>query len=66
MGPHGGWVLCDFGSASSRHGVLDSARDIALEEEVGLRVPWGCCWQAGALFWARCWQAAELLVALLP
>lgn len=34
LGPHGGWVLCDFGSASSRHGVLDSARDIALEEEV--------------------------------
>lgn len=34
LGPHGGWVLCDFGSASGRHGVLESAHDIALEEEV--------------------------------
>ncbi|PRW33784.1 putative serine threonine- kinase [Chlorella sorokiniana] len=34
LGAHGGWVLCDFGSASGRHGVLESARDIALEEEV--------------------------------
>ena len=32
--PSGRWVLCDFGSCSSRHGVLQSARDIALEEEV--------------------------------
>lgn len=33
-GPSGRWVLCDFGSCSARHGVLQSARDIALEEEV--------------------------------
>ncbi len=32
--PSGRWVLCDFGSCSARHGVLESARDIALEEEV--------------------------------
>lgn len=40
LGPNGSWVLCDFGSASSRHGVLESARDIALEEEV--RRPCAC------------------------
>ena len=34
LGPNGNWVLCDFGSASARRGVLESARDIALEEEV--------------------------------
>lgn len=38
LGPAGGWVLCDFGSASSRHGVLESAHDIALEEEVRLQL----------------------------
>ena len=32
--PSGRWVLCDFGSSSSTHGVYESARDIALEEEV--------------------------------
>ena len=34
LAPGGRWVLCDFGSASTRHGVLESAHDIALEEEV--------------------------------
>lgn len=34
LGPKGCWVLCDFGSACARHGVMESARDIALEEEV--------------------------------
>ena len=33
-GPDGRWLLCDFGSACGRHGVLESAGDIALEEEV--------------------------------
>ena len=32
--PRGRWVLCDFGSASSRQGVLESVNDIAMEEEV--------------------------------
>ena len=34
LGPDGRWLLCDFGSASGWHGVLESARDIAMEEEV--------------------------------
>ena len=34
LGPAGQWVLCDFGSATDRHGVRASAHDIALEEEV--------------------------------
>jgi hypothetical protein len=34
LGPDGRWLLCDFGSACGRHGVLESVRDIAMEEEV--------------------------------
>ena len=34
LGPAGRWVLCDFGSASARQGVLETAGEIALEEEV--------------------------------
>lgn len=34
MLPDGTWVVCDFGSATSRAGTYDSPADIAAEEEV--------------------------------
>lgn len=34
LGPDGRWLLCDFGSACARHGVLASPAEISLEEEV--------------------------------
>ena len=32
--PNGTWQLCDFGSASFKHGIFESAAEIGLEEEV--------------------------------
>jgi AP2-associated kinase len=34
MLPDGTWVVCDFGSATSRAGTYDTPADIAAEEEV--------------------------------
>lgn len=31
--PEGRWVLCDFGSASKHHGVLETTLEISREEE---------------------------------
>jgi AP2-associated kinase len=35
--PDGRWVLCDFGSATSKQGAIETAGQIALEEEKVLR-----------------------------